>query len=131
MSIIERIYYLLGKTGKKNAHLAEYLDVSSGQISTWKRRGSDIPAKYVLPIAEFFGVSVMYLLTGEEQEANIGGEEKPKFYDAKGNQIYQDLPDETLHALNLLKNEALTKRMQEIARQVYKEETESKENGES
>ncbi len=131
MSIIERIYYLLDKTGKKNAHLAEYLDVSSGQISTWKRRGSDIPAKYIIPISEFFGVSVMYLLTGQDEEPYVKKEEMPKLFGVKGNQVEHDLSEEELKALRLLTNETVTKRMQEIARQVYKEETQSKGNGES
>ena len=64
MEIIERITETLEKRDKKATDLCDRLT-----MSTWKTRNSDPPAKYIKPIADFLGVSVHYLLTGEEAPA--------------------------------------------------------------
>ncbi len=66
MEIIERIYENLNKSGKKAYELCKELGIRTSTMSTWKTRTSDPPAKYMKTIADFLGVSLDYLLTGEE-----------------------------------------------------------------
>ena len=66
MEIIERIYKTLGEQGKKAYELCVKLDISTSTMSTWKARTNDPPAKYMKTIADFLGVSLDYLLTGQE-----------------------------------------------------------------
>ena len=74
MQISQRVFELLATSGKSQKSLADYLEFSQQGISNWKERNSDPPAKYISPIADFFGVSVHWLLTGEEKSsANILG----------------------------------------------------------
>ena len=69
MEIIERITETLEKRDKKATDLCDRLGIRTSTMSTWKTRNSDPPAKYIKPIADFLGVSVHYLLTGEEATA--------------------------------------------------------------
>ena len=69
MEIIERITETLEKRDKKATDLCDRLGIRTSTMSTWKTRNSDPPAKYIKPIADFLGVSVHYLLTGEEAPA--------------------------------------------------------------
>jgi transcriptional regulator with XRE-family HTH domain len=66
MEIIERIYQLLDEKEKKAYELCAKLDIRTSTMSTWKARISDPPAKYMKTIADFLGVSLDYLLTGNE-----------------------------------------------------------------
>ncbi len=66
MDISERMFKLLEEKNKKSIDLADILNVGTGQISTWKKRNTDPPSKYIPKICEFLGVSYEYLLTGKE-----------------------------------------------------------------
>lgn len=66
MTIIERMFCLLEEKSRKSVDLANTLNVGTGQISTWKKRNTDPPAKYLTQICEFLDVSYEYLLTGKE-----------------------------------------------------------------
>ena len=66
MEIIERIYQLLDQKDKKAVDLCNVLKIRTSTMSTWKTRVNDPPAKYMKTIANFLGVSLDYLLTGEE-----------------------------------------------------------------
>lgn len=67
MSIIERMFETLNQKGLKSVDLADVLGVGTGQISTWKKRNTDPPAKYIALICEFLNITPEYLLTGEEK----------------------------------------------------------------
>jgi bacteriophage CI repressor helix-turn-helix domain len=66
MTIIERITESLDRFDKRAVDLCDHLQIRTSTMSTWKTRNSDPPAKYIKPISDFLGVSVHYLLTGEE-----------------------------------------------------------------
>lgn len=66
MEIIERINQLLEEKDKKAYELCQKLNIRTSTMSTWKKRKSDPPAKYMKTIADFLGVSLDYLLTGED-----------------------------------------------------------------
>lgn len=65
MCISKRMFELLEKNSKKPVELAAVLGVGTGQISTWKKRNTDPPAKYIAKICEFLEVDYEFLLTGK------------------------------------------------------------------
>lgn len=66
MTISQRIFDLLEKQGRKQNELAEYIGTSTSNVSAWKKRGTDPPASSIFTIADFFHVSLEYILTGQE-----------------------------------------------------------------
>lgn len=71
MEIIERISELLVERDKTAKDLCKVLDIQTSTMSTWKVRKTDPPARYMPAIADFFCVSLDYLLTGEERTATV------------------------------------------------------------
>ncbi len=69
MSISERMFCIMNEKGIRPIDLASFLNVGSGQISTWKKRNTDPPARLLPLICEFLGVSCHFLLTGQEETA--------------------------------------------------------------
>lgn len=66
IEIIERIYQLFDEKDKKAYELCDKLNIRASTMSTWKARTNDPPAKYMKAIADFFGVSLDYLMTGQD-----------------------------------------------------------------
>lgn len=66
MEINNRIFALLTERRYTQHEFAERIGVSYKTVSAWKARGSNPPSEYIPAIAEFFNVSAMYILTGEE-----------------------------------------------------------------
>lgn len=72
MSIIERITQIMDTKNLNQSDLCKILGIKDSTFSTWKTRGTDPPAKYILLICEYLGVSVDYLLgRSEEPQRNI------------------------------------------------------------
>ena len=67
LTINGRVFQLLIDQKRKQKELANFLELNERNIATWKGRGTDPPAKLAFQIAEFFGVSVEWLLTGKER----------------------------------------------------------------
>jgi len=65
VEIIQRITDLLEKKGVSAAKMCRELGFSSGLFSQWKKEGRTPSAEKLSAIAEYFGVSVDYLLHGE------------------------------------------------------------------
>ena len=66
MQIITRIFDLLQKNDKTAYQLSRYLGINTSTMSTWKKNETDPPARLIKQIADFFNVSVSYILTGED-----------------------------------------------------------------
>lgn len=89
MEIIERIYQILDQKDKKAVDLCNVLEIRTSTMSTWKMRVNDPPAKYMKTIANFLGVSLDYLLTGEEAPAKkTTSSDEDEFLE-----LYRLLPD--------------------------------------
>lgn len=66
-SINERLFSLLKAKNLKIKDLANSIGINQANISMWKARNTDPPAKYIAPIADFLGVTPEYLLTGNHK----------------------------------------------------------------
>lgn len=66
MSISERIFALLKSQNKSQGALSSFLGIRQATVSSWKTKGTTPAADLLEKIAEFFGVSVDYLVTGKE-----------------------------------------------------------------
>lgn len=67
MEIINRISLLLA--GREQKELTNYLGLKSVAFSEWKSGKSKSYRKYLIEIAEFFNVSLDYLVYGKENQA--------------------------------------------------------------
>lgn len=68
MDIYDRIEYLLQKRGISSYVLSKETGVSTGLLSQWKSRKQKPSAKKLSVIANYFGVSMDYLMNGNETE---------------------------------------------------------------
>ena len=66
MTISSRIFALLKEQSKTQTALATYIGIRVATVSAWKAQNTDPSANLLERIAEFFGVSVDYLVTGKE-----------------------------------------------------------------
>lgn len=72
-----RIDTLLKERRLTQKDLSEYLGLSSVQIyANWKQRDTMPAADVAVKIAEYFGTSVEYLITGKEKDLYKGRFEK-------------------------------------------------------
>lgn len=74
--IIQRVLSLLEEKSLKAADLCRALGISTSTMTNWKNRGTDPPAKMIIPICEFLGVSCEYLLSGNEKVYSFSSEDK-------------------------------------------------------
>ncbi len=72
MDILDRITLLLN--GRDQKTLTDYLKLNSVAFSEWKSGKSKSYRKYLIEIAEFFGVSLDYLVYGKESAAVVYAE---------------------------------------------------------
>lgn len=70
MTISQRIFFLLEKQNKKQNELSKFTGISTSTISAWNKRGTNPPADTLSTIADFFDVSLDYLITGKEYQPN-------------------------------------------------------------
>lgn len=70
MSINERFFKLLSDKKCSQKQFSQDTGVSEKTISAWKLRKSDPPANLISTIADYFGVSLAYLLNGNDESCN-------------------------------------------------------------
>jgi len=76
MSINERFFELLKEKGITQKKFCESTGIPQQTVSAWKNRNTDPPATSISTIADFFGVTIGYILTGEEPKYLPTGVEK-------------------------------------------------------
>lgn len=69
MEVLNRIIKLLKENNKRQTELTDYLGLSKNAFTNWKIGDNTSFMKYLPKIAEFFGVSVDYLLGRETPTA--------------------------------------------------------------
>lgn len=74
LDILDRIIMLLGD--RKQKSLLDYLEVSNSTFSDWKSKKSESYIKHLIKIADFFDVSIDYLVYGENAVRLTEAEEK-------------------------------------------------------
>lgn len=62
MDTVERIFELLIKSGTEQKVFASAIGTTENKISEWKARKTKAYVKYLPEIADYFGVSIDYLL---------------------------------------------------------------------
>ena len=67
MRIGERVHILLEEKGKKQKDLADFLGTGTSTVHGWKQGNRNPSSEMLLPICEFFDISIEYLLTGKER----------------------------------------------------------------
>ncbi|MDR3092100.1 MAG: helix-turn-helix domain-containing protein [Clostridiales bacterium] len=67
MSIGERIALALERSGKSKADLARYLATRSSTVENWIKCGSVPAATAIMPICEFTGVSLEWILSEDNE----------------------------------------------------------------
>lgn len=67
MDVLDRIIFLLEQSGHTQKDLTDYLGVKKSAFTDWKAKKSKSYIRHASKIADYFGVSVDYLLTGIEQ----------------------------------------------------------------
>ena len=91
MDTLDNIIHLLKLNGRKQKELTDYLSISHNVFTEWKAGRATSYMKYLPKIAEFFGVSVDYLL-GKETTNN-------EFTYALYNEMTHDLSEEQIEQL--------------------------------
>lgn len=69
MEIYERLFITMDEKGIMQKDIFDNIDgTTKSTVSSWKTRRTDPPAKLIIPICNVLGVSVEYLLTGENSK---------------------------------------------------------------
>lgn len=66
MTVSERIFYLLERQGKRQSDLAKLLNVRPTTVCEWKSGKREPSGVHYEKIADYFGVSLDYLIAGKE-----------------------------------------------------------------
>ena len=69
MDILDRIIALLGDSEQQN--LTDYLNLNRVAFSEWKSGKSKSYRKYLIEIAEYFNVSIDFLVYGKEKSSPL------------------------------------------------------------
>lgn len=74
MSISKRVLEMLSQDKSlSQKELASAIGVAPSTLSNWLLKDRDIPPNKLIPICEYFGISVNTLLTGIEESSNGDG----------------------------------------------------------
>ncbi|MBP3653192.1 MAG: helix-turn-helix transcriptional regulator, partial [Clostridia bacterium] len=65
----ERVLELSKDKNFSQRDIATCIGVTQGTVQKWLAKNRPFSAEYILPLSELFGVSPLFLLTGEEEPA--------------------------------------------------------------
>lgn len=85
MDILDRIVNLLNDRNQKD--LCDYLKLDKSAVTSWKNGSSKSYRKYLIEIAEFFNVSIDYLVYGKEKSSSMPADELELL------KYYKELPE--------------------------------------
>lgn len=80
MSINQKIFSLIEKKNLKQADLARILNVRTSVIASWKTRGNNPPAEYLVQICGFLGISISELFDYPEEKFSENETEVLKYF---------------------------------------------------
>ncbi|MBR1752441.1 MAG: helix-turn-helix transcriptional regulator [Ruminococcus sp.] len=66
MTITERIFGILAQKGLSQKEFSKIIDVNEKTVSAWKKNNSLPPVDKISKISDCLGVSIQYLITGED-----------------------------------------------------------------
>jgi transcriptional regulator with XRE-family HTH domain len=66
--VIERMLEVMREKRKSQRELVEYLGLANGTFTSWKYKGGKSYMSHMDRIAEYFGVSKVYLTCGEDEQ---------------------------------------------------------------
>ena len=70
MEFIDRLDELIAKSGKNKNQIAKDLGLTKNYYVNWKNRGNVPDGETLNLLSKYFGVSVDYLLTGENKKSS-------------------------------------------------------------
>lgn len=115
MTISQRIFDLLEKQGRKQTEFAKYIGVSTSTVSAWNKRGTDPPSCLISAIADFFGVSSEYILSGKEKPHEQNGIKCTNTREAEMMYLFRQLSEQN--------QERIIGRLEYMAEQAQTEES--------
>lgn len=113
--IVERILGLLKKDNMSAKELTTLLGVNRSTISEWKKGKIKPSIEHIIKIADIFHVSTDYILTGVDRDM-LKKESLIGAYAIDGGEVKPTTDEEAL--VKLRANEALTKRIEEMFREL-------------
>lgn len=117
MTLFERIEELRNSKGISQGKLEKELGFSNGSISKWKN--STPNPERLKKLADYFGVSVEYLMTGEETSGYYLNEETAKM----AQEMFEDPDMRSLFDMKKNMPPERFKAHMEFMRNLYKQET--------
>ena len=117
LTITERIFVALAQKRLSQKEFAKRIEVNEKTVSAWKKNNSLPPADKISKISDCLGVTINYLLTGEE--------EKPVIQQSQNFQQINSREKELLKYFKMLSNEEqirLIARAEVLAEQAKLEE---------
>ena len=100
MCTLDIMQALLKEQNKTQKELCDYLGITKGTYSNWKKGLSESYKSYIMEIAEFFGVSADYLLGKTEIKKGAVPTEQPlTAMQEKALNMIMNLPDSALEDL--------------------------------
>ena len=126
LSIINNILSLMEELNVNQNEMCAYLHIGTSTMSNWKNRGTDPPAKYIIPICDFLNVSPEYLLTGENRkESNISqsaiatGDHSTSTVNIGSQETHSQQEDETVQEITRILNELPLKERTKLLSMIY------------